>query len=114
DVVFLHLIVAGATDKSYGLHVARLAGVPPPVIERARRILRDLEQRAPDLRPGAGETPAGADAPPPVTPSLFPRPGAAVLDELAALDTDAMAPLDALLLLREWQSRLSGMQGPDR
>jgi len=39
---------------------------------------------------------------------MFPRPGAAVLDELAALDTDAIAPLDALLLLREWQSRLGG------
>jgi DNA mismatch repair protein MutS len=106
DIVFLHRIVAGGTDRSYGLHVARLAGVPRPVIERARRILRDLEQRAPDLRPAAGDAPAGATEAPPVTQPLFPRPGAAVLDELAGLDTDAMAPLDALLLLRQWQERL--------
>jgi hypothetical protein len=46
-----------------------------------------------------------------VTEPLFPRPGAAVLDELSALDTDAMAPLDALLLLREWQERLRGPPG---
>jgi DNA mismatch repair protein MutS len=51
DVVFLHRIVPGGTDRSYGLHVARLAGVPPAVIERARRILHDLETRSPDLRP---------------------------------------------------------------
>ncbi len=112
DVAFLHRIVPGAADKSYGLHVARLAGVPRPVIERARRILHDLEQRAPDLRPGAGETPAGADAAPAVTQPLFPRPGAAVLDELAALDTDAIAPLDALLLVRQWQERLGGGEAP--
>ncbi len=113
DVAFLHRIVPGGTDRSYGLHVARLAGVPQPVIERARRILRDLEQRAPDLRPGAGEAPAGASEPPPVSEPLFPRPGAAVMDELAALDTDAVAPLEALLLVRQWQERLrGGARGP--
>jgi DNA mismatch repair protein MutS len=108
EITFLHRVVPGGTDRSYGLHVARLAGVPRGVIERARRILRDLEQRAPDLRPGAGEAPAGAQAPSAVTEPLFPRPGAAVLDELAALDTDAMAPLDALLAIRQWQERLRG------
>ncbi|HEX5011327.1 MAG TPA: DNA mismatch repair protein MutS [Planctomycetota bacterium] len=108
DIVFLHRIVPGGTDRSYGLHVARLAGVPQPVIARAQRILHDLEQRAPDLRPAAGEPPAGAAEAPPVTEPLFPRPGAAVLDELAGLDTDAIAPLDALLLVRQWQERLRG------
>ena len=43
EVVFLHKIVAGAADKSYGIHVARLAGVPPQVIERAKQILAQLE-----------------------------------------------------------------------
>ena len=43
QVVFLHKIVAGGTDKSYGVHVARLAGVPPEVVDRARAILADLE-----------------------------------------------------------------------
>ena len=44
QVVFLHKIVAGAADKSYGIHVARLAGVPREVIERAKEILAQLEQ----------------------------------------------------------------------
>jgi DNA mismatch repair protein MutS len=43
-VVFLHKIVEGGADKSYGIQVARLAGVPKPVIERARIILRNLEE----------------------------------------------------------------------
>ena len=44
EVVFLHKIVAGAADKSYGIHVARLAGVPREVLERAKQILAQLEQ----------------------------------------------------------------------
>ncbi|HTE06057.1 MAG TPA: hypothetical protein VK824_07670 [Planctomycetota bacterium] len=115
DVVFLHRIEAGGTDRSYGLHVARLAGVPRDVIERARRILSDLQARAPDLRPAPGEAPAGASRPAPRQARLV-GPGAgpegasaaerAVLDELAALDPDAIAPLDALLKLRELRRRL--------
>ena len=42
--MFLHKIVEGGADKSYGIHVARLAGVPKPVIERAKAILRNLEE----------------------------------------------------------------------
>jgi DNA mismatch repair protein MutS len=106
EVVFLHRIVPGGTDRSYGLHVARLAGVPAAVIERARRILADLETRSPDLKP-RGETPAaGATQPEPAQQALFPRAGAAILDEIAALDPDATAPLDALLLLKQYRDRL--------
>ena len=49
SIVFQHKIVPGGTDRSYGLHVARLAGVPGAVTERARQILGDLEQSAPDV-----------------------------------------------------------------
>jgi DNA mismatch repair protein MutS len=113
DVVFLHRIVPGGTDRSYGLHVARLAGVPPAVIERARRILADLETRSPDLRPRGDEPPAGATAPGPVQAALFPRAGAAVLDELLAVDPDVVAPLDALLLVKQWKERLAAGRGRD-
>ena len=44
EIVFLHKIVEGGTDRSYGLHVARLAGVPDELVDRAREILRDLER----------------------------------------------------------------------
>jgi DNA mismatch repair protein MutS len=111
DVVFLHRIVAGGTDRSYGLHVARLAGVPAAVIERARRILADLETRSPDLKPRGEAAPAGAPAAEPAQQALFPRAGAAILDEFAALDPDAIAPLDALLLLKQLRDRLADGSG---
>ncbi len=49
QVVFLHKIVAGAADKSYGIHVARLAGVPPAVVERAKQLLAQLENEQLDV-----------------------------------------------------------------
>ena len=107
DIAFLHKIVPGGTDRSYGLHVARLAGVPAPVIERARRILADLEQRSPDLRPGPRQAPAGAEAPDPVQEDLFPRPVAAILRELSETDPDLVSPMDALLMLRRFCERLA-------
>ena len=56
EIVFLHQIVPGGADQSYGIHVARLAGVPAPVLERAREILKFLEkQHGPD--PGLPEGP---------------------------------------------------------
>ncbi|MCB9897908.1 MAG: DNA mismatch repair protein MutS, partial [Planctomycetes bacterium] len=105
EIVFLHKIVPGGTDRSYGLHVARLAGVPGPVIERARRILADLEQSAPDLRPNAGAA-AGAEEPEPLQRPLFPKPVASIVDELRALDVEQVTPMDALLLLASFVRRL--------
>jgi DNA mismatch repair protein MutS len=112
DIVFLHKIVPGGTDRSYGLHVARLAGVPRAVIERAGRILSDLETRSPDLKPGIKEAPAGATGPGSSQGALFPRPAAAVLDEIDALDPDLVSPMEALVLLRRFHGLLGGKVEP--
>jgi DNA mismatch repair protein MutS len=112
EIVFLHKIVPGGTDRSYGLHVARLAGVPRAVIERAGRILSDLEQRSPDLRPGPKDVAAGANAPEPRQEALFPRPVAAILDELRAVDPDLVSPMEALLMLKRFVERLDADEGP--
>ena len=108
EIVFLHKIVPGGTDRSYGLHVARLAGVPRAVIDRAGRILSDLETRSPDLKPKTTEAPAGATEPAVAQGALFPRPAAAVLDEIEALDPDLVSPMDALVLLRRFCGLLGG------
>jgi len=110
EIVFLHKIVPGGTDRSYGVHVARLAGVPPQVVERSRRILVDLEQRAPDLRPGPKDAPAGADTPGPTQHALFPRPVASVVERLSGLDPDEISPLEALLLLRRMHEEVTGRE----
>jgi len=106
DVVFLHRIQDGGTDRSYGIHVARLAGLPRPVLERARGLLGDLNTRTDGL--GTNGTGAGAGAAP-APPSrggggqlsLFGPEPDPLRVELADLDPDTMAPIDALLALRE-------------
>jgi DNA mismatch repair protein MutS len=106
EVVFLHKIVEGAADKSYGIHVARLAGVPREVIERSKDILAQLEEEHLDgegrpkiarrrdqpIRPAIQLTLFGADHP--------------LIDEIRAVDLDRTAPLDALALVKQWQDRL--------
>jgi DNA mismatch repair protein MutS len=105
EIVFLHKIVEGGTDRSYGIHVARLAGVPPAVIERARSILSDLEHDEEGLaqRILAGAQPAARPAP--VQLALFGG-KSAVEQELERLDLDRLSPLEALLKLKELQARM--------
>ena len=97
-VVFLHRIVDGGADRSYGVHVAALAGLPRAVVARARELLLLLEGEEPGLGPLAGD---GAQM------QLF---GAAagpeaLLEELAELDADALTPLEALQRLYELRRR---------
>lgn len=98
EVVFLHELRAGATDRSYGIHVARLAGLPPSVITRARQILALLE---------SGHHVAGGQAPlPPDAGQLALFEGEhPVLADLRTLDPDSMTPLQALSRLADLKRR---------
>jgi DNA mismatch repair protein MutS len=95
-VVFLHQIVPGGADRSYGIHVAQLAGLPKPVIRRAEELLEELEQGQRDH--------AAAEAAPVVQLSLFGERNP-VLEELAGLDVNALSPLEALNKLFEWKRK---------
>jgi DNA mismatch repair protein MutS len=99
EIVFLHTVRPGGTDRSYGIQVARLAGLPRAVIERARALLEEL---APPRLPAAA-APAAAG---PAQLALFPPTPDPLLRELAALDVASLTPLAALNLLAEWQRRL--------
>ncbi|TWT47420.1 DNA mismatch repair protein MutS [Botrimarina hoheduenensis] len=101
-VVFLHQIIAGPADKSYGIHVAELAGVPRSVNERAAAILAQLEQ-AEAARSGAGAPPPGAAG---LQLTLFETVEHPLLDELRKLDVDRTTPLEAFELLHTWRQRL--------
>ncbi|HXT21799.1 MAG TPA: DNA mismatch repair protein MutS, partial [Thermoanaerobaculia bacterium] len=116
-IIFLRRVVPGAADKSYGLHVARLAGLPGPVVERAGEVLANLEAQEYDLsgrprlakhREGAGgEAPtSGASAAMPAQLQLFAAGEEAVARALRAADLDRMTPLEALNLLHELRRRL--------
>jgi DNA mismatch repair protein MutS len=101
EIVFLHKVRPGGTDRSYGIQVARLAGLPAAVVGRAKAILAELEsERAAVAAAGA---PATAE---PVQLGLFPPGGDPILKDLAVLDVGSTTPLQALNLLAEWQRLL--------
>ncbi|HEX7785650.1 MAG TPA: DNA mismatch repair protein MutS, partial [Methylomirabilota bacterium] len=103
EIIFLHKVRPGGTDRSYGIQVARLAGLPAAVIARAKVILGELERERSGLQSAVAPA-AGAAGPSQL--GLFPATHDPLLLELAALDLGAMTPLQALNLLAEWQQRL--------
>jgi DNA mismatch repair protein MutS len=102
DIVFLHHLRPGGADRSYGIEVGRLAGLPKEVLARAREILLELEGAHSGGGIGLGRRGAGrpASAPPADQLSLFHMPDP-VVERLRALDVDALTPLQALNLLAE-------------
>jgi DNA mismatch repair protein MutS len=107
-VVFLRKIEAGGSDRSFGLQVARLAGLPAAVVARAQEILRNLERTEFD-REGRPRLAHGGDPAAPGAPrqlALFSGADEAVLDEVRRLDVDRLTPLQALALLAELKKRL--------
>ena len=109
-VVFLHRIAEGPADRSYGIHVAQLAGLPESVIERARVVLAELEsvrtveqlEKAPKRGKREG-APASLPLFESVTPTEHP-----LAEELRKLSPDDMTPLEALQRLAEWKQRWGG------
>jgi DNA mismatch repair protein MutS len=102
-VVFLRRVVAGAADRSYGVHVAQLAGIPRAVVRRAREILNELEGDASDG--GASRKRSAMRASAPTSDStlqltLFAPPNP-VLSELEKLDVESLSPLEAITRLFE-------------
>ncbi len=113
QVVFQHEVVEGAARRSWGVHVARLTGVPEAVVARAARLLATLE------REHARATPklplfADLDPPPQAAPEPLPDPSSAVLlAELAALDLDRLTPREALDALYRLRARLAAPASTD-
>ncbi len=95
-VVFLYKIAAGGADKSYGIHVAQIAGMPPTVTQRAEEILQQLEKSS-----GKAVT---QDIENPQQMALFPKTNP-LLGELRKLDMNELSPLEALNLLFSWKKK---------
>ena len=116
SIVFLRQVVEGSADRSYGIQVARLAGLPQVVLERAREVLANLEREelSRDGRPKlarhlSGAEPAPGAAPtPPAQLGLFTPDEDPVLLALRSAPLDRMSPLEALNLLARLQGRLAG------
>jgi DNA mismatch repair protein MutS len=96
QVVFLHKIIPGGADRSYGIHVGQLAGLPSPVVQRAEQILLQLEK-------SSGKA-IKIDPDIPHQMALFPETNP-LLDELKGLDINGLSPIEALNKLYEWKKR---------
>ncbi len=103
QVVFLHRIVPGGADRSYGIHVAQLAGLPREVVNRANEILKELERHAPT----AAVEPSHLN--PTQQIALFPE-TSPVVEELQKLDVNSLTPLEAINKLYEWKRRFAGTE----
>ena len=101
QVVFLHKIVPGGADRSYGIHVGQLAGLPRPVVQRAGEILEQLESssgKAVKIDPSA-----------PRQLALFPQTNP-LLDDLKSIDINTLSPIEALNRLYEWKRKYLDVQ----
>jgi DNA mismatch repair protein MutS len=110
SIVFLHRIVPGGADRSYGIHVARLAGVPDSVNQRAGQILENLERQRSGTEPPAVPAPTHR----PIQMKLFELvPAHPLLDQLRQLDIDRLSPIEALSQLKSWQQELHAAQSAE-
>ncbi len=105
SIVFLHTVEAGAASKSYGIEVARLAGLPATVIERAREVLR-VHERAEVEGVREVSTSAGTLAEQPLQMTMFTPLSQTIVDRIEAVDLDEMTPREAMNLLAELQREL--------
>lgn len=99
EVIFLHKIIAGASDRSYGIHVAQIAGLPKPVINRANEILSQLESA--DRQSVLNEPSVPTDQ-----LLLFPETNP-IVDALKALDVDNLSPIEAINTLYTWKKKFN-------
>ncbi|MBS1702227.1 MAG: DNA mismatch repair protein MutS [Armatimonadetes bacterium] len=100
EIVWTHRVLPGGADRSYGIHVARMAGVPSPVLVRAQEILGELEEtKPPQAVPVTTQR---------LQMTLFEAERPPVLDELEKVNVNALTPLEALKLLDDWKRKFSG------
>jgi DNA mismatch repair protein MutS len=110
-IIFLRKLVEGGTNRSYGIQVARLAGIPDEVVKRAKKILFDIEndehamKGASFLMQGQGASEKRQEQ-----LALFRKPDHRVIDKLKKLDISKMTPLDALNFLNEIQEMVKDLK----
>jgi DNA mismatch repair protein MutS len=100
DIIFLRNLVPGAASHSYGIHVARLAGMPADVVARSKEILAQLENATGGRRPRFAADLQGSEARP-VQMGLFAAVENRLRDELSRLDPSRMTPIEALNMLHK-------------
>jgi DNA mismatch repair protein MutS len=104
EVTFLYKIVPGGVDKSYGIHVAKLAGLPKSVVHRAREVLAELEEGSRTLAESPGKAKRRPQKPLSIQIPLWGQ-KSPLMEELEKLDIDSLTPLEAITKLYELQKK---------
>ncbi len=104
EVVFMHKIIPGGTDKSYGIHVAKLAGLPKSILQRSKEILKELESTF--TKEAAGEHLAKNKTKEPDNDTLFVQKNKTVLDRLSSIDVNNLTPIEAINLLEQIKNEI--------
>lgn len=102
DIVFLHEVDKGAVNRSYGVHVAKLAGIPEPVIVRAEQVLAQLEEKKQTQKPLFDDLPLFSQ----VLKTTYTKHESSVEKELKQLDIDSLSPREALNILYQLKTKL--------
>jgi DNA mismatch repair protein MutS len=105
EVVFLHKILPGGTDKSYGIHVAKLAGLPKAILERSKEILEELESTF--QKEATGEHLSKHKTKEPNKELLFVERHKSILDKLSTMDIENLTPLEAINLLNKIRNEIN-------
>jgi len=108
EVIFLHKILPGGTDKSYGIHVAKLAGVPKSILKRSKEILEELESTF--AKEAAGDRLARHKTKQLDKDTLFVQKHKTVLDKLASTDVNNLTPIEAINLLNQIKNEINEKQ----
>ncbi len=103
-VVFLRKIIPGGADKSYGIHVAQLAGLPRAVVHRAGEVLTNLENHVDEVKAARSARPRWQEKPPSEQLPLFGQ-KPPIIDEILGMDVSSMTPLEAITKLYELQQK---------
>jgi DNA mismatch repair protein MutS len=104
EVVFLHKILPGGTDKSYGIHVAKLAGVPKSILERSKEILEELESAF--VKEAAGSHLSRHKTKEPDKDTLFVQKHKSILEKLSSTDINKLTPIEAINLLNQIKNEI--------
>jgi DNA mismatch repair protein MutS len=105
EVVFLHKILPGGTDKSYGIHVAKLAGLPKTILERSKEILEELESTF--QKEASGQHLSKHKTKEPDKDTLFVQRNKSVLDKLSSVDINKLTPIEAINLLNKIKEEMN-------
>jgi DNA mismatch repair protein MutS len=105
EVVFLHKILPGGTDKSYGIHVAKLAGIPKTILDRSKEILEELESAF--QKEATGEHLARHKTKESDKDTLFVQKHKSVLEKLASTDVNNLTPIEAINLLNQIKNEMN-------